>query len=87
MNYFFSASFPRVYAGSEKGSEKMSQEMSQKIIELIKNNANITTVKIADELNMSRRHVARYMDELKKQGFIKRIGPDKGGYWQVVDEE
>ena len=36
---------------------------------------------------MSRRHIARYMDKLKKQGVIKRVGPDKGGYWEVLDNE
>lgn len=25
------------------------------------------------------------MAKLKKEGRIKRIGPDKGGYWEVVE--
>ncbi len=25
------------------------------------------------------------MKQLKDKGFIKRIGPDKGGYWEVIE--
>jgi len=26
------------------------------------------------------------MDKLKQQGILMRIGPDKGGYWEVVSK-
>ena len=64
--------------------EEGSQKSSQKILILISNNKNITTTEIADELNISRRAVAKQVALLKTAGKLKRIGPDKGGYWEVV---
>ena len=40
---------------------------------------------MAKFLNISRRAVAKQISELKKEGKLKRIGPDKGGHWKVID--
>ncbi len=34
---------------------------------------------------LTRRGVEWNPDKLKKSGKIRRIGPDKGGHWEVVD--
>jgi ATP-dependent DNA helicase RecG len=60
--------------------KKSSQKSSQKILILIKKNKNITTTQMADTLGISRRAVAKHIDKLKK---LKRVGPDKGGYWKI----
>ena len=26
------------------------------------------------------------MDKLKSKGLIKHIGPDKGGYWKIINQ-
>ena len=68
---------------SEKGSEKSSEKTSNRIISLIKENKHITTKEIADVLNLSTRAVEKHISILKKEKELKRIGPDKGGYWKV----
>jgi ATP-dependent DNA helicase RecG len=65
------------------GSQKSSQKSSQKIIELIEGNPFITTQKIADSLGISRRAIAKTIAKLQQKGLLQRIGPDKGGYWQI----
>ncbi len=72
---------------SEKGSQKGSQKSSQKILDLIHQNSSITTKEMAEILKISRMAVAKHIANLKKQGIVKRIGPDKGGYWKVVEVE
>ena len=64
-----------------------SQKSSQKILTLILNNPQITTQEIADELGISRRAVAKQIANMGEKGLITRIGPNKGGYWQVVDNK
>jgi ATP-dependent DNA helicase RecG len=27
------------------------------------------------------------LNRLKEQGILKRIGPDKGGFWQIIKNE
>ena len=65
-------------------SQKNSQKSSQKIIELIKENAGITTQAMADNLGISRRAVAKAIAKLQAEKIIRRVGPDKGGHWEII---
>ncbi len=69
------------------GSQKSSQKSSQKIIELIEENAGITTQAMADSLGISRRAVAKAIAKLQAKGIVRRIGPDKGGHWEIIKDE
>lgn len=73
--------------GSEKGSQKGSQKSSQKIIEMIKQNSEITTQEMADNLGITRRAVAKSIAKLQEQGVVRRVGADKGGHWEVLNRE
>ena len=61
-----------------------TEKSSEKIIKLIENDPNITTKKIAEIIEISSRGVEKQIANLKKEGKLKRIGPDKGGYWKVI---
>ena len=69
-----------------KSSQKTSRKSSQKIQELILGNPATTTQELADMLGISRRAVAKCVASLQALGKLKRIGPDKGGHWEVVGE-
>jgi len=70
--------------GSQKISQKTSQKTSQKILELMKNNPIITIAELAPVIGVSERTVKYQIANLKKSGLLKRVGPDKGGYWKIV---
>jgi predicted HTH transcriptional regulator len=36
--------------------------------------------------NISERTVHRVVEYLKENGLIKRIGSDRGGHWEMIDE-
>ncbi len=59
-------------------------ESSQKIIELINENKSITTEDMAIHIGISRRAIAKQITKLKEEGIIEHIGPDKGGYWNLL---
>ena len=63
---------------------KGSVKSSVKIIELIKKNAHITIPELAESLGISTRAIEKQIAKLKEKGRLKRIGPDKGGHWEVV---
>lgn len=71
---------------SQKSSQKTTQKSSQKILELVAQNSNITTTEMADILGISRRAIAKQITHLKESGQLRRIGPDKGGHWEVVED-
>jgi predicted HTH transcriptional regulator len=61
------------------------EKTSQKIIALIKEDPNISTQDMANIIGVDRRNIARNIKKLQENGIIKRIGPDKGGYWEVMN--
>ena len=64
--------------------EKSSQKSSQKILELIAQNPKITTTEMDETLGISRRAIAKQITNLKNNNQLRRIGPDKGGHWEIV---
>ena len=69
----------------QKGSQKGSQKSSQKILEAILANNAITTMELAELIGISQRAIAKHMAILQSSGRVRRVGPDKGGHWEVVD--
>ncbi len=67
----------------EKGA-KSSAKSSVKILEAIKENKSISAKEIAKNIGLSLRAVEKQLAKLKQDGILKRIGPAKGGYWEVV---
>ena len=66
----------------EKVTEKVTE--NQKIIlELISKNKHITIAKMVAGIKISKKNVIENIKKLKQKGLLKRIGPDKGGYWEV----
>ena len=61
-----------------------SQKTSQKIFDLIKEDPYISTSKMAEIIGVDRRNIARNIKKLKEQGAVRRVGPDKGGFWEVI---
>lgn len=69
---------------TQKTTQKIKLNKSQlKIIELIRENPNITRNELADILNITSDGVKYNLKKLVDNGIIERIGPDNGGYWEV----
>jgi ATP-dependent DNA helicase RecG len=65
--------------------QKTTQKTTQKILDLLKENPYLGRKEIAEKLgSISESGVKYNLDKLKKNGTIKRIGPDKGGYWEII---
>ncbi|MCK5081968.1 MAG: putative DNA binding domain-containing protein [Candidatus Omnitrophica bacterium] len=60
-----------------------SQKSSQKILASIERNPEITIEQLAQIIQISGRAIKKNIRQLKEDGLLKRIGPDKGGYWEV----
>ncbi|OYT11336.1 MAG: hypothetical protein B6I18_04595 [Bacteroidetes bacterium 4572_112] len=66
--------------------KKTSEKTSEKILSLLKENSNITISQMAEVIGVSSRSIERNVKKLKSERKLKRIGPDKGGYWEVLDK-
>ncbi len=75
--------------GSEKGSKKSSEKSSEKtevlIVRIISENKNVTISMLSKELAISERAVSKQLKKLQQSGKIRRVGPDKGGHWEICE--
>lgn len=45
-----------------------------------------TSASLASYLGVNERTIRRDLQYLQKQGLIRRVGPDKGGHWEVIEQ-
>ena len=60
-------------------------ENQKKILEAIQKNNQATISDLSKILRISTTSVEKNIAKLKQKGILKRVGPDKGGRWEVMD--
>jgi len=70
-----------IHRNQREGSEKSSE----KIITLMKEEPELSAKEIGVRLDMTPRGIEKQIAALKKSGKIQRVGPAKGGHWEVMD--
>ena len=76
-----------VYAKSFRDTDNVVDNVvdnERLILKLLVENAKISASEIARKTEFSPRTVQRYLKLLQEKMIIRRIGPAKGGYWEVV---
>ncbi|MDR1354908.1 MAG: Fic family protein [Propionibacteriaceae bacterium] len=56
----------------------------QEILELLKENGNVTAARLAEKLGVAEKTVKRGFGVLKALGLIRRVGSNKTGRWEVL---
>jgi len=77
--------------GGQKGwSERVVRKGGQKLtakqialLDLLKQNSTISRKDIAEKMGINESAVQKRLDALRKKGILRRVGPDKGGHWEV----
>jgi ATP-dependent DNA helicase RecG len=59
-------------------------ENQRRILEIIQQDARISKRELADRIGISTTAIDKNISMLKKKGLLRRIGPDKGGRWEIV---
>lgn len=79
--------------GNEKGTEKVTEKVTVKVTENqkvilkeIEKNAFVSAQYLSEILGISLRKTKENLSKLKSYNLIRRIGPDKGGHWEVVEK-
>ena len=67
-----------------KTIQKTSKKTGQKILSIMRAMPDITATELANATGLSLTGVKWNIRKLKDANLIRRVGPDKGGYWQVV---
>lgn len=64
---------------------KTRVETRDAMLRLIKENPSITRKELANLLNLTVKGIDWNIKQLKSAGILQRIGPNKGGHWEVVE--
>jgi len=68
-------------------TQKTVEKTVEKILDAIKNNPKITQNELAKITGLTRRGIEWNLAKLKEKGIIKRVGPAKGGHWEIIKSE
>jgi ATP-dependent DNA helicase RecG len=66
--------------------EETREEPSEKILAMIRRQPEITIQEMAEALGISTRAIEMQLAKLKESGKLQRIGPAKGGHWEVLED-
>jgi len=79
---------PAAGAGlDEKVDEKLDEKLGQRraaILRMVQANPKITVTGMAKSLGISRTAADNNIQVLKANGWLRRVGPAKGGHWEVT---
>jgi len=72
---------------SKETSKKTSMKTSGNILAMISRNPEITALALAEEIGLTVQGIRWNIIRLRKSGRLRRIGPDKGGHWEVIQRK
>lgn len=83
---FYSHSIDHCIISREKTikSREKKPKSREKIIELLSEDGNMTIDVLSQNIGITKKAVEKHIAKLKSEGIIRRIGPDKGGHWEVL---
>ena len=66
-------------------SEKMSEKTDAAVLRQLSTQPDLNIAELARLLAKTPRTIERAIKQLRESGRLRRIGPDKGGHWQVIE--
>jgi ATP-dependent DNA helicase RecG len=92
---FFRAVFLRSSESEKKIGERIGERVGekvgvkltarqQKIVEAISTDPSISARDLSEKAGISARNVEANLATLKRKGVLQRVGPARGGHWEVV---
>ena len=77
---------PTTDESGKKTGKKTGKELEDVIKEAIRKDSSITIQEFQKLTGLSKNGTWNVLNRMKEQNKIKRIGPDKGGHWEVVGD-
>ena len=88
---FFRVTFCRnlLYSLKKSGDtvEKTVEKTVVKILALMRETPKITQKELAERTGLTQRGIEWNLRKLKDEGLIRRVGPARGGYWRVKEDD
>ena len=72
--------------GKKKVVRKGGKKTVDRLLELIRGNPKITFAEMVSAAGISRSAIQKHIERLKDTQRLRRVGPDKGGHWEVIEK-
>ncbi len=69
---------------TQETREKTREKTREIILALIKENPTITTKVMAERIGITDKGIEWQLRKLKEENILKRVGPAKGGHWEII---
>lgn len=76
--------FPFSTQVGEKAPVETREKTREKILRLVTENPVISMEEMATSLGITRKGVEWQVRQLREDGVLGRVGPAKGGYWEIL---
>ena len=70
-------------SGKKKAVRKSGKKTVERVWELLRDQPQLTFEGMVAALGITRSTIQKHIANLKAAGRLRRIGPDKGGHWEV----
>ena len=72
--------------GKKKVVRKGGKKTVDRLLELIRGNPKITFAEMSSATGIFRSAIQKHIERLKDAQRLRRVGPDKGGHWEVIEK-
>ena len=72
--------------GKKKVVRKGGKKTVDRLLEPIRDNPKITFAEMVSAAGISRIAIQKHIERLKDAQRLRRVGPDKGGHWEVIEK-
>ena len=72
-----------VYSGNKLGNKLGDKQ--KLILEFIRKNPQISLSQLSKNVKISQTAIENNIKKLKQKGILTRIGPAKGGHWEIIN--
>jgi predicted HTH transcriptional regulator len=80
----FIPSMRKALASGDVVVDDSAQKTTQKLLDLISQDPSVTRKTLAEALGITADGVKYHLRKLQEEGRLRRVGPDKGGHWEVL---
>jgi ATP-dependent DNA helicase RecG len=80
-------SFPAYQKTQEASETRLGEKLGETrvaVVAFMRQDSKVTTTQLAEKLGISATAIDKNIQYLKSHGHIRRVGPAKGGHWEVL---
>lgn len=86
VNYKYDYGNLDAQGSTTQKTTQIKRAVAKSILEMISEDKYVTLQELDDSLGKTRDGIKYHINKQQNQGILKRVGPDKGGYWEIAEE-